>query len=1020
MTDPFRSEDSIETFLVHAEGLRVLVRGLLASEDRVDDVLQETWILALRQRAAVNRAWLGTVARRLVSRLHRSERRRERRERATYEEDRSTPSTSEMQEREELRRRLADAVFALPEPYRRAVLLRFFEEREPAEIARTEGVPAATVRTRVHRGLALLRERLDARTPGGREAWRAQLAPLAGASSLFGAGATGTWILGGLLVTALTLAALWASSGPFDSDPDDPSAPSPSGGTPLAGVPAESSVESRDAEMRVVRRALDEIDADPDRYLIAGFAPSARGAPTTDTEGAATDPTGRLEGRVVGVDQQTIERGWTARCMPIPRGEGHTMRFAEAKELTDGRFAIEDLPAGEYVVWVAFDVGLRSDAERLSISAGGTTRVTLTSPIDLRRTAAVRLVHGRRARVTFEEAPGGGSGAWRPQGVRLEGAGRSYERFEISREGQPVVRFEDVEPGEYVFHMDDPLYAAVELRGVLPGGEVQSASLRGSSSVRLRVRDARTRLPVASFRVLGSTEGTVTLPEEAPIAEVTPPEPGSGREPGELRIEGLVAGDPAFEIRAEGHAATRVTARGLEPRESRLVEVFLPDSVDLEGAVLDTAGDPVAGARIGLFRRAAKQDSDESLHFPRTSKLGGIEEELVRWEVAAAVSDEHGRFRMEKVPVGEFVLRAVSPEVRTEFAELGAPAGGARVSFTGYLTAEGLRTQRLPDPLWPYSPNVVAGFQGLRLGELGASPARVSLPACAGLRGKLQLRAGAAATPTWVRVYRGPSARGPLVAQARVAGSEFHFRYLPPGESRLAVVWESGQRNAEAIRTVRTFDSLAAPLTEIGALTLVAGETVDREFDLRASTPVALPVVLAFDGASPPAAVQVLLRPVGSSDFRDVVSVPLGPQGRGTSPWIPPGTYEVAIQCSQPAWFVEGGGPFVVAAEGSEPLQLSLPLLEVSLQCLDADDDRPLANTALFLDATARWKGLPMPLLPRSTDADGLLKATLPAGNYGVARVGAERIRFDLPPERVEFTVSTSGGTRARELRLPK
>jgi len=73
-------------------------------------------------------------------------------------------------ERAELHRLLVNAVFALPEPYRGAVLWRYFEGLDAEEIAGREGISPVTARTRLKRGLDLLREKLD-RDSGGRDHW---------------------------------------------------------------------------------------------------------------------------------------------------------------------------------------------------------------------------------------------------------------------------------------------------------------------------------------------------------------------------------------------------------------------------------------------------------------------------------------------------------------------------------------------------------------------------------------------------------------------------------------------------------------------------------------------------------------------------------------------------------------------------------------------------------------------------------------------------------------------------------
>jgi len=59
--------------------------------------------------------------------------------------------------------RRADLLAALaqvPESIREVVLLRYFEGMEQAEIAAVVGIPTGTVKSRLHRGIRLLRERL--------------------------------------------------------------------------------------------------------------------------------------------------------------------------------------------------------------------------------------------------------------------------------------------------------------------------------------------------------------------------------------------------------------------------------------------------------------------------------------------------------------------------------------------------------------------------------------------------------------------------------------------------------------------------------------------------------------------------------------------------------------------------------------------------------------------------------------------------------------------------------------------
>src|SRR6185503_16110462 len=82
----------------------------------------------------------------------------------------AAPSTDALAARADAEQIVIRAVLALDEPYRSVVLLRFFEDLPPRRIAERLGVPVETVRTRLRRALAKLREDLDGRV-GGTEAW---------------------------------------------------------------------------------------------------------------------------------------------------------------------------------------------------------------------------------------------------------------------------------------------------------------------------------------------------------------------------------------------------------------------------------------------------------------------------------------------------------------------------------------------------------------------------------------------------------------------------------------------------------------------------------------------------------------------------------------------------------------------------------------------------------------------------------------------------------------------------------
>ncbi len=156
----------------HDRWLKSLLQTLVRP-DEVEDLAQETWVAALVDPPRARRpwrAWLATVARRKAHRRRREVERRVRREQRAAAPE-ALPGADELVEQVEFRQRLTAIVLALDEPFRSTLLQRFYERRRPQEIARACGVPPATVRSRLHRGVAQVRSALDAGPD--RRLWRA-------------------------------------------------------------------------------------------------------------------------------------------------------------------------------------------------------------------------------------------------------------------------------------------------------------------------------------------------------------------------------------------------------------------------------------------------------------------------------------------------------------------------------------------------------------------------------------------------------------------------------------------------------------------------------------------------------------------------------------------------------------------------------------------------------------------------------------------------------------------------------
>jgi RNA polymerase sigma-70 factor (ECF subfamily) len=143
------------------------VAKLIGNPDAAVDVLQQLWVQVfatigrLREPAAL-RTWLYRIARGIALNRIRSEATRRRIEREAAE--------SAWQEREEEIRfddedlsALHAALDLLNERQREVLVLHFLEELSIAEIAEVVGVPAGTVKSRIHHAKRELRGHLERR-----------------------------------------------------------------------------------------------------------------------------------------------------------------------------------------------------------------------------------------------------------------------------------------------------------------------------------------------------------------------------------------------------------------------------------------------------------------------------------------------------------------------------------------------------------------------------------------------------------------------------------------------------------------------------------------------------------------------------------------------------------------------------------------------------------------------------------------------------------------------------------------
>lgn len=167
--------------LPHLDGAynlaRYLTRDAVLSEDAVQDAMLRAFRAFGQFRGGSARAWLFAIVRNCCRTaqagkggavalvIHESAMCEEAAAELREHPD-PGPTPEEEVERKDTISLVRDAVEAIPEPFREAVVLRDLEELSYAEIAEVTGVPIGTVMSRLARGRAMLaRELLPASEP---------------------------------------------------------------------------------------------------------------------------------------------------------------------------------------------------------------------------------------------------------------------------------------------------------------------------------------------------------------------------------------------------------------------------------------------------------------------------------------------------------------------------------------------------------------------------------------------------------------------------------------------------------------------------------------------------------------------------------------------------------------------------------------------------------------------------------------------------------------------------------------
>lgn len=649
--------------------LRGLARRLVHDPGLADDLVQETWLTRLCRPdiGTVGMGWLATVMRnrRLVA--GRSAERRRRHEGGAAPTE-AQPSTAEVVERIAVRHDVVRAVLSLDEPYRETVLLRFYEDLPPRRIAQRMGVPVSTVKTRLQRGIARLRDALDNRHGGDRHAWTVALISFEKSSA---AATTLGAMLMSLSVIGLTAAVVVVACLAFvDDETRDVN---------------ESVVAAPD--VRAEAPALEERMPDVVRDVFVTSSPVAEVAPEAAPPAPPADAvwTGAVHGRLFDLDGRPIPFGAIAASVEVrdwrePGSLLGTETCGTAKADADGRFVIEvqSPSAGLYC----------ADPDRITVYAG-----TLPDAPGLEVTVVVtarRVVEG----IVSDE--NGTPIVDAEVSIELDRSADAFITAVLDRSTRQ--RFETRSAADGTFHFEAaPGCERASVRVDHAAYETTAVPLP-ADGVPVRVVLSRPPHPARIFGRVVDANGAAVEDAVVVHGHAFVHTDSAGRF--ELAADGIAAEDRSIRAAKAGHAPAELL-RPPEGFPSPLLLRLGPSPSAIEGIVVDAEGRPKGSVRVGVLDPSAFGVVD---HVARNVEdVIGTSGEHVR-------TGDDGRFRLDGLldrpyrlialdlqTFDQVTTHAIAPgatSVRIEFAgrgrltdvsgrvvtRHGSPVAGARVA----------------------------------------------------------------------------------------------------------------------------------------------------------------------------------------------------------------------------------------------------------------------------------------------------------------------------------------------------
>jgi RNA polymerase sigma-70 factor (ECF subfamily) len=632
--------------LRHASFVRALARRLASDESSADDLVQDTWLAALERPNADVRSperWLrGVVANLWRERRRSNDRRREREERAARDE--ASTTSFDTLDSAIIGRELAGLVLELDEPFRTAVLLRYYDNLSPREIAARLRVPVKTVNSRLSRGIERVRTSWKRHHGDDPQAWLGALlvivrpahalrgsAPSSTAAGVLSTGAivmsTKTLLASAALLGCAALAIFWTRSPDVDS---------------RAGESTRSAQVREERGDSLSAPAASDIESDTRLR-----APALR-APDDKNSATAHDPIAprmSIRGRVLSSRARPI-----AGVDVVYRSDSRAASEARAKSGADGVFLL-DAPRGTGTV-VADDPAL------VTIFYGSVRAGTALEPLVI--VAPFCDLAGRvvdelggalpGARVHFVLPP-----AFASRFDAVFDATEAHEwRAQADADGRfEILRAPIVDDARLVADLDGYVGSGIEAPLATDRNVeiVLARPAQGETSLCGRVEDASGR-PVVRARVTLGARSTT-----------------SGAQ-GEFQLSTADA-ESSAELSAlqRGFLPGRVRAQ----RDAVSGKLIWPDFIvvrlggpplTLAGRVVDKSGEPMADVRVWIadptpFGILGADTKAKTEYLLASKQPQDSDEELGDANWSAVDTDAHGRFRVEGLLARAYSLRVL-------------------------------------------------------------------------------------------------------------------------------------------------------------------------------------------------------------------------------------------------------------------------------------------------------------------------------------------------------------------------